>query len=340
MQINITKGCIFSESHTSVFEGDTGGGHLLDFVHYKGECQPRHNWDTLHEAVLLNPSNVAANDIKDGNNEQIKSQFLEFMDQVNKRKDYPQIKLEVRFGKIYYYKLPCVTNVNELLNLEMGGVGSPPRSAFQPLHMSHEASETYLEQEGYQLTSTETSFSIYLKQEVNRVVLNEQLKVAEISSEYRKPLILNIKRVDLNRRDYRFILSEENILKSDDPVTEDYKRREIMKKESEDDIIVTEEFISKVQMIRQKITKKFSKDAEKGEVQLVKVKEHFEPSKEGRFTEVKPWREELVVIYKVPESWRDSVYTSFIQDVMKLSYRFEDVIYQARQKSNSGADEA
>ena len=42
--------------------------------------------------------------------------------------------------------------------------------------MSHEALETYLEQEGYQLTSTETSFSIYLKQEVNRVVLNEQLK--------------------------------------------------------------------------------------------------------------------------------------------------------------------
>ena len=71
-----------------------------------------------------------------------------------------------------------------------------------------------------------------------------------------------------------------------------------------------------------------------------KVKEHFEPNKEGRFTEVKPWREELVVIYKVPESWRDSVYTSFIQDVMKLSYRFEDIIYQARQKSNSGADEA
>ena len=101
-----------------------------------------------------------------------------------------------------------------------------------------------------------------------------------------------------------------------------------MKKESEDDIIVTEEFISKVQIIRGKITKKFSKDAEKGEVQLVKVKEHFEPNKEGRFTKVKPWREELVVIYKVPESWRDSVYTSFIQDVMKLSYRLEEVTYQ------------
>ena len=116
--------------------------------------------------------------------------------------------------------------------------------------------------------------------------------------------------------------------------------KKMMKKESEDDIIVTEEFIKKVSTIRQKTTKKFIKDGAEGEVQLVKVKEHFEPNKEGRFTKVKPWREELVVIYKVPESWRDSVYTSFIQDVMKLSYRFEDIIYQARQKSNSGADEA
>ena len=311
--------------------------HLLDFVRYKGECQPRHYWDHLHEAVLQNPSKVAAKDIKDGSNEQIKSQFLEFMNQVNKRKDNPQIKLEVRFGKFYYYKLPRVTNVNELLNLEMGVVGSPPRSAFQLLHMSHEAFETYLEQEGYRLTSTETSFTIYMKHEVNRVVL---LKVAEIFSEYRKPLIFNIKRMYLSRRDYRYVLSEGIILKSDDHFTENYKGREIIKKESDDDIIVTEEFINKVSTIRQKTTKKFIKDGAEGEVQLVKVKEHFEPNKEGRFTKVKPWRKELVVIYKVPESWRHSVYTSFIQGVMKLSYRFEDVIYQARQKSNSGADEA
>ena len=195
-----------------MFEGCTGGDHLLDFVYYNRECQPRHHWDRLHEAVLKNPSKEAAKGIKDGSNDQIKSQFLEFMNQVNKRKDNPQIKLEVRFGKFYYYKLPCVTNVNELLNLEMGVVGSEPRSAFQPLHMSHEALETYLEQEGYRLTSTVTSFSIYLKHEVNRVVLNEQLQVAEILSEYRKPLIFNIKRMDLNRRDYRFILSEEIIL--------------------------------------------------------------------------------------------------------------------------------
>ena len=201
--------------------------------------------------------------------------------------------------------------------------------------MSHEDTETYLKQEGYRLTSTETSFSIHLKPEANVVVLNEQLKVA-ISSEYRKLLIFNIKRMDLNRKDYRFILSQEKILKSDDPATEEYKSREMVKKEG-DDIIVTGEFINKVRIIRQKTTKKYSKDGAEGEIRLVKVKEHFEPNKEGRFSEVKPWREEVVVIYKVPQSWRDSVYTSFIQDVMKLSYRLEEVTYQ---QSDSETKEA
>ena len=337
MQINNIKGCIFSESHRSVFEGSTGREDDLDFVCYNGECQPHHG-ASLHEAVLKNPSKEAAEGIKDGSNEQLKSQFLEFMNQVNKRQDNPQIKLEVRFGKFYYYKLPNVTRLDELLDLEIGGVDSKPKSAFQPLHMSHEATETYLKKESYRLTSTETSFSIHLKPEANLVVLNEQLKVA-VSSEYKKLLIFNIKRMDLNRRDYRFILSEEKILKSDDPVTEEYKSREMMKKEG-DDIIGTGEFINKVRTIRQKTTKKYSKDGAEGEIHLVKVKEHFEPNKEGRFTEVKPWREEIVVIYKVPQSWRDSVYTSFIQDVMKLSYRLGEVTYQEQQHSDSETKEA
>ena len=71
-------------------------------INYRGECQPMHHRDTLQEAVLLTLE--AAEDIKDGRNEQIRSQFLEFMNQDNERKDYPHIRLEVRFGKFYYYK--------------------------------------------------------------------------------------------------------------------------------------------------------------------------------------------------------------------------------------------
>ena len=58
---------------------------------YKEECQPMLYRDTLHEAVLLTSSKEAAEDIKDGRNEQIRSQFLEFMNQDNERKDYPHI---------------------------------------------------------------------------------------------------------------------------------------------------------------------------------------------------------------------------------------------------------
>ena len=309
-------------------EGAAERDNHICFIHYNGEYQPKHDWfKNKCEAVLQNPSKME--DIKDGRNEQIKSQFLEFMNQVNKRKDYPQIKLEVRFGKIYYYKKPKdVTSVAELSELEVSGVASGPRSAFQPLHMSHQAVEGFLNENGYQMTSTETVFAIYLKGEVKRVDLNEQFNIEEVKSEYKKHLTINIKRMDRNKKDYRFILSEEKVLSSDDPVTEKYKRKEIIKRK-EDDLFVTEEFINGFKMVRQKTTEKFSKDGAEGEVRLVKVKEHFKPNRQGRFTRVKPWREEVVIKYKVPEKGTDSDYASFIQEVMKLSYKLQEVEYES-----------
>ena len=102
----------------------------------------------------------------------------------------------------------------------------------------------------------------------------------------------------------------------------------MINKNGEDDLTVTYEFKKEVEMIRQQTTQKFLKDGQEGEVHLVNVKEHFKPNRHGRFTEVKPWREELVIKYKVPERGTESEYTSFIQEVMKLSYKLEDVTYQ------------
>ena len=113
----------------------------------------------------------------------------------------------------------------------------------------------------------------------------------------------------------------------------------MVRREGEDNLTVTKDFIDKVRMIRQKTTQKYSKDRTEGEVRLVKVKEHFKPNRHGRFTEVKPWREEVVIKYKIPETGTDSNYTRFIQEVMKLSYKLEDFTYQEQYQLDAGVED-
>ena len=200
----------------SVFEGATGRDHPIDFNDYKGECQPSDYKCSLFEAVLKNPSREAAEDIKDGNNEQIKSKFLEFTKKMNKTEDDSQVMLKVRFGKIYYFIKPTkVTNRAELSNLDVNAVVSKFNSAFQPLHMSHEAVEGFLQEQGYRLTSTETELSLSTEKiGVERIKLNEQLEVVEVIPKDKALLKFNIKRMDSNKRDYRFVLSERKIITS------------------------------------------------------------------------------------------------------------------------------
>ena len=321
----------------SVFEGSTGGEHHVDFADYKGECQPGDNKCSLYEAVLKNPSREAAEDIKDGSNEQIKTIFLQFTKKMNKREDDSQVMLEVRFGKIYYFIKPDeVTNSAELSNLDVDAVVSKFTSAFQPLHMSHEAVEGFLQEQGYRLTSTETEFSLStVKIGVERIKLNEQLEVVEVIPKDKTLLKFNIKRMDPKKRDYRFVLSERKIITS---IPEKYKRK-MVRREGDDNLIVTKDFIDKVQMIRQKTTQKYSKDRMEDDVRLEKVKEHFKPNRYGRFTRVKPWREEVVIKYKVPETGTDSDYASLIQEGMKLSYKLENFTYQELYQLDTAAED-
>ena len=341
------KFCIFSDDTylkpktkqkdlISVFEGSTGGEHHVDFADYKGECQPSDYKCSLYEAVLKNPSREAAEDIKDGSNEQIKTKFLQFTKKMNKREDDSQVMLEVRFGKIYYFIKPDeVTNSAELSNLDVDAV-SKFNSAFQPLHMSHEAVEGFLQEQGYRLTSTETEFSLStVKIGVERVKLNEQLEVVEVIPKDKTLLKFNIKRMDPKKRDYRFVLSERKIITS---IPEKYKRK-MVRREGDDNLIVTKDFIDKVKMIRQKTTQKYSKDRMEDDVRLEKVKEHFKPNRYGRFTRVKPWREEVVIKYKVPETGTDSDYASLIQEGMKLSYKLENFTYQELYQLDTAAED-
>ena len=170
-------------NHITVFEGATGED-LPFHTPYTRESQPWH--EELSTAIIQNQSKVAAGDMKDWSNKQIVNPFLEFMN--NERQQYQNIQLEVRFGKIYYFGKR--KNNDEQV---------PPRSAFQPLHMSHKAIKTYLEQKGYQLTSTETVFRLSMKENtaVDRVTLDENLEVVQVSRK-RKPLTFNIIRMDSN----------------------------------------------------------------------------------------------------------------------------------------------
>ena len=318
----------------SVFEGATGRDHHVDFNDYKGECQPRDYKCSLYEAVLNNPSKEAAKDIKDGNNEQIKRKFLEFTKKINEREEDLPITLEVRFGNIYYYiQQDEVTNSAELLNLDVDSVVSKFNSAFQPLHMSHKAVEKFLKEKGYRLTSSETEISLCIqKNGIEKINLNEHLEVVEVILTDKKRLKFNVKRMDSKKRDYRFNLFETKIMTS---VPQKYKGKMVRREGDEDLLCVTEEFINEVKMIREKTTQKYSKDGTEGEVRLEKVREYFKPKGYVRFNRVKPWREEVVIKYKVPETGTDSDYTRFIQKVMKLSYKLEE----GQLESDSGTDE-
>ena len=310
-----------------MFEGATGGDNHLDFFGYEGESQLQHSHGPLYEAVLQDPSSISAEDIKDGSNQQIRNHFMQFMKQMNKKCQFPKIKLNVRFGKIYCFQNhPDVSTLADLSRLELeSDFKLVPKSAFQPLHMPHEAMKGFLNEEGYQLTSTEIVFGFYMKEKngVSRVILNEDLEVVEVKFQAQKLFTFNIKRIDPRRRDYRFILSEEKVISPDDPNIENYQGKEMIRKEGEDDFIVTPEFKNGFKMLRQKTRTKFIKPDDKAEVSLERVKEYMKPNEEGRFTEVKPWREEVVIKYEVPENWRS--HTSFIQEVMKFSYRLEEV---------------
>ena len=310
-----------------MFEGATGEDNRVDFLGYEGESQLQHSRGPLYEAVLLDPSSISAEDIKDGSNQQVRNQFMQFMKQMNRKCQFPKIKLNVRFGKIYCFKKhPDVSTLAELSKLELeSDFKLVPKSAFQPLHMPHEAMKGFLNKEGYQPTSTDIVFGFCMKKKdgVSRVILNEDLEVVEVKSQAQKLFTFNIKRIDPKRRDYRFILSEEKVISPDDPNIENYQGKEMIRKEGEDDFFVTPEFINGFEMLRQKTRTKFRNLDDKAEVSLERVKEYMKPNQEGRFTAVKPWREELVIKYEVPENWRS--HTSFIQEVMKFSYRLEEV---------------